>query len=166
VYAAAGDFNLLAGSPAIDSGHSGSGNWPAADADGRSRYDDAATTNTGVGPVAYADRGALEYQGTAPTARDDTPSIDGMFFSGAFPNPSDGKVSFVLEMPRAARVEWTVLDLQGRNVWSEVFESSPGQRILEWQGRDRNGARARAGVYHARVQVGEAVFARRFMLVH
>src|SRR5439155_13879318 len=56
---AAGDFHLLAGSPAIDNGNSAASNWPATDAEGRARVDDPATPNIGVGPpVSYSDRGA------------------------------------------------------------------------------------------------------------
>jgi hypothetical protein len=61
VNAAAGDFRLMPGSPAIDAGNSGVANWPAMDAAGAARVDDPATANTGAGPVAFADLGALEY---------------------------------------------------------------------------------------------------------
>jgi parallel beta-helix repeat protein len=57
----AGDFRLLPGSPAIDAADSSVSHWPATDAAGQARMDDLATPNTGIGPVPYADRGALEY---------------------------------------------------------------------------------------------------------
>ncbi|HKY31061.1 MAG TPA: PKD domain-containing protein [Candidatus Polarisedimenticolia bacterium] len=60
--AAAGDFRPLAGSPAIDSADSSHPLWPALDASGAAREDDLDTSDTGTGPVTYADRGALEYQ--------------------------------------------------------------------------------------------------------
>ncbi len=53
------DFGLLAGSPAIDSADSGAPGQPLTDADGAPRWDDP-TPDTGIGPVAYADRGAYE----------------------------------------------------------------------------------------------------------
>ena len=70
VNAAGGDFHLQVGSPAIDDANSGLAAWPTVDAEGRRRLDDPLTPNTGVGPVAYADRGAFEYQAAAqvPTA--------------------------------------------------------------------------------------------------
>ena len=61
VNAGAADFHLLAGSPAIDAAMSGTANWPATDAAGGVRLDDPRTANTGVGPVAYADLGPLEF---------------------------------------------------------------------------------------------------------
>jgi parallel beta-helix repeat protein len=60
--AAANDFHLLAGSPAIDSANSGASGQPTTDFDGFARVDDPATPNTGIGSIAYADRGAFEFQ--------------------------------------------------------------------------------------------------------
>ena len=58
---ASANFHLLAGSPAIDSANSGASNQPAVDFAGNDRFDDAATVNTGLGPITFADRGAFEY---------------------------------------------------------------------------------------------------------
>jgi parallel beta-helix repeat protein len=163
--AAAGDFDLLPGSPAIDSGYSWDVGWPALDASGQTRYDDPATPNTGVGPIAYADRGALEYQGSSQLAVGGDPSIEGLSFSSAYPNPSAGKVSFVLELPRAAHVEWSVMDVQGRVVWSQSMDSDAGRRTLAWNGRGRDGSPAQPGAYLAVARVGGAALARRFTLL-
>ncbi len=58
---ARGDFHLMGGSPAIDSGNSSPPLWPSRDADANLRFDDPSTPNTGLGPISYSDRGALEY---------------------------------------------------------------------------------------------------------
>ena len=59
--AAAADFRLLAGSPAIDCGSSSAPNWPATDATGGARKDDSVMPNMGDGPVTFSDVGPLEY---------------------------------------------------------------------------------------------------------
>lgn len=56
---AAGDFRLAAGSPGIDAGTSDAA--PAADADGRARFDDPATANLGAGAPHFVDIGAFEF---------------------------------------------------------------------------------------------------------
>lgn len=64
----AADFHLTAGSPAIDSADSDAADEPTTDIEGDARVDDPATPNTGLGPVAYVDRGAYEYQPQDPYA--------------------------------------------------------------------------------------------------
>ena len=59
--AAAADFHLLAGSPAIDAATSAVANWPAADVTGAPRVDDPATLNTGAGPTPFGDLGVFEF---------------------------------------------------------------------------------------------------------
>lgn len=59
------DFNLQAGSPAVDSADSAAPGASACDARDRNRVDDPATADTGAGPRTYDDRGALEFQGTS-----------------------------------------------------------------------------------------------------
>jgi parallel beta-helix repeat protein len=64
--AAAGDFHLTAGSPAIDAANSGASGQPATDVEGHARVDDPATPDTGAGAPPYADRGAYEFQTGGP----------------------------------------------------------------------------------------------------
>jgi parallel beta-helix repeat protein len=55
-----GNFQLTAGSPAIDSADSSIAGEQATDIAGTARYDDPAVANTGLGPRGYDDRGAYE----------------------------------------------------------------------------------------------------------
>jgi glucose/arabinose dehydrogenase len=74
--------------------------------------------------------------------------------SAAFPSPAPGRVSLALELPRAARVEYAVHDLQGRRVWgapSRTIEA--GRTVLAWDGVTDAGGHAPPGVYLARVTV-------------
>src|SRR5207247_2707961 len=61
--AAGGDLHLTAGSPATDSANSGASGQPSTDAEESPRLDDPATPNSGVGPRAFDDRGAYEFDG-------------------------------------------------------------------------------------------------------
>jgi len=74
----AGDFRLLPGSPAIDAANSATPDWPSTDIDGNPRVDDFSTPDAGMGPIAYADRGALEYvpTGATPVPEDTVPRLD------------------------------------------------------------------------------------------
>ena len=86
--------------------------------------------------------------------------------SGAWPNPSTGGVQFRLALPQAASVSLTVYDLAGREVWSDGERVLPaGHTTLEWNGRSADGMLARAGMYMARVQVGERSLMRRLALL-
>jgi len=78
----AGNFHLMVGSPAIDNANSSVAYWPATDAEDSVRVDAPLTPNTGIGPVTYADRGALEYrpQPGDTIITDTTAVIDSIFY--------------------------------------------------------------------------------------
>lgn len=61
----ANDFQLTAGSAAIDSADSDAISGPEIDVDllGNARCDDANKADTGIGDISFADRGALEFTG-------------------------------------------------------------------------------------------------------
>lgn len=84
----------------------------------------------------------------------------------ARPNPARGAVSFALELPAPAEVGFAVLDVQGREVWSEPGRPLPaGTHALRWDGRDRAGNPPPPGLYLARVRVAGAILTRRFALI-
>lgn len=91
-------------------------------------------------------------------------SVERIELSPAFPNPSAGGVSFVLALPRATRVKWSIHDFQGRTVWSETREIGAGRTTLAWSGRYEGGEALRAGLFFAHLEAGEQRFARRFVL--
>jgi len=68
VNAASGDFHLSPGSPAIDAASSSAPSWPALDAAGSIRLDDASIADGGSGPVTFSDMGAFEYAPPADRA--------------------------------------------------------------------------------------------------
>ena len=159
-----GDFRLRSGSPAIDSGNSDVSRWPAEDAIGRLRFDDPDRNNLGLGPVSYADRGALEYRGVEKPVIDSGPVLQSGL-SRAMPNPTDGRVEFQLELAAEALVEYRVLDVTGREVFGSRERRPAGRSILCWYGDNRNGIRVRPGIYIADVRVDGVSFVRRLTLL-
>jgi parallel beta-helix repeat protein len=59
---AARDLHLTSSSPAVDSANSGINGQTTTDIEGRPRVDVAGVPNTGIGPRAFDDRGAYEFQ--------------------------------------------------------------------------------------------------------
>ena len=57
------DLHLTGTSPAIDAADTSPAGWSATDKDGGTPVDDPAVTNTGTGPVTFADLGAFEFNG-------------------------------------------------------------------------------------------------------
>jgi len=59
-----------------------------------------------------------------------------------------------------------VFDLQGRVVWDDGGqEAAPGRWTLTWPGRTSDGGPAAAGLYLARVHLGDHVYRRRIALI-
>lgn len=85
--------------------------------------------------------------------------------SGAFPNPALGAVSLSLELPRASRLDWSVHDVAGREVWRESGVREAGRWVLRWGGSTDSGTPVPAGVYLVRVRVDGAEFTRRFAIL-
>ena len=99
------------------------------------------------------------------TAVDDVPvhAFD-LRFAGR--NPAPGAV-LQLGMPTAGRASVTVLDLRGAVVQQLVDEElSVGWHALRWDGRNREGTAAGAGIYfiHAKMPAGKEIV-RRFTLL-
>jgi hypothetical protein len=166
-----GDFHPTAGSPLIDSGNSGVPNWPSTDALGSARVDDPSTPNTGLGPIAYADRGALEYQ---------PPSVQPARLSGAAPaaaltlglapritpNPLRTSAAIMFQLDRPATVEVRIFDVGGRVVRTfPPIESSPGLNSIFLDGRgDRSGSLP-AGMYLVEIRAGGQRAVGRFVVM-
>ncbi len=177
---ATGDFHPLAGSPLIDNANSGVPNWPATDAAGNARFDDPATANTGLGPVAFADRGAFEFgSGPAPVAGaaalqggtgqptdDASLRVHGLAPSVA-PNPirSTASIAFRLDRPTTVRIR--VFDLVGRLVRTLPTSTSTnaGWNVAVLDGRTDDGAPLRSGIYMYEIQAGGERAVGRFVVM-
>ncbi len=168
VNAAVGDFHLLAGSPAIDNGNSGSPNWPSLDADGLPRFNDAPTSDTGVGPVTFSDRGAHEFSvitlpttpcGIAnlvgnPSFETNTQNWKGIGCTIALvPGGSAGSFACRATSP-ASRASFTIEDSPN---WIAATTAGASYRFRAWVRSDssRGLARIKVREYVNRVRVGE-----------
>ncbi len=85
----------------------------------------------------------------------------------AYPNPFNPKttISFTLQSP--ARVRLAIYDIAGRRVQTlnDGTELGAGNHAAEWNGQDRFGQSAPAGVYFYRLEAGDYSTSQRIMLV-
>jgi hypothetical protein len=92
-------------------------------------------------------------------------AVEAPRLSGAFPNPTRGAVQMSLVLPRQADVRLSIVDIQGRQIWSAARRPYPaGRWSLEWDGRSARGP-ITSGVYLAHIEVGGQRFVRRFATV-
>lgn len=160
-----GDFHLLPESPAIDAGTSAVPGWVEDDAEGRMRSDSPGVPNAGTGPVGFADRGALEFQGGV-LAVGGRSSSSGLSLSSAYPNPSRRSVAFTLESSAPSEARWAVFDVLGREVWSNSEKLTGGRQELRWPLTDRSGSRVPNGIYMVRVERAGEAATMRFVVMH
>ncbi|HUK63716.1 MAG TPA: T9SS type A sorting domain-containing protein, partial [Dongiaceae bacterium] len=107
--------------------------------------------------------------GTAPdsaraTVAPPLPSV--VALSAPYPNPTRDAISLALELPRATGVEMSVIDLQGRVVWSDATRPfAAGRWVIGWSGRAADGRATPAGAYFVRVRTGDTQWVRRVTVV-
>ena len=116
----------------------------------------------------YDNFGGGSYSATldvAPLPGPDQTAQDLPSLSSAFPNPANGAVSFTLTLPIDDEVSMSIVDIQGREVWSVPAQRyGAGRWPLRWDGVSTRGT-THAGVFFARVRVGSQRFLRRFAVV-
>jgi PKD repeat protein len=145
------------------------GTWPFAGSGGR-----IGLTLSGGTAATLDDFGGGTVPGTAPAAPAMARVADGMELEGIphdmawlsppRPNPSGGPVRFTLSLPVPMAVAFRILDLQGREIWSESHAADGGLTTLSWNGT-ASGRRAPAGMYLAIVDLDGRRLTRRFMRV-
>ena len=104
----------------------------------------------------------IRYTGTLDVPGGSAATID---FAPAQPNPARGSTHFAFTLGAVARAELTVLDLSGRRVRTLVRDALPaGPHDAVWDGRDDTGTPLSAGLYFARLRVGDASRTQRVVL--
>jgi len=73
------------------------------------------------------------------------------FAGSPWPNPAWSELNLTLEVPDGAKASWRVYDVRGHLLFEE--SRAAGKHLLRWDGRDRSGRRAPAGVYFVKVTV-------------
>lgn len=132
-------------------------------------------TFTAAGTYAYFCRPhlGLGMTGTitvvAPSAVDDTPTVPGVSLRPNVPNPFNPstRITFALPADRdgPVAVALRVFDVQGRLVRTLLDGNVTAERkTVTWDGRDRRGQSAPAGVYIYRLDVGGQSLARTMTL--
>jgi hypothetical protein len=83
----------------------------------------------------------------------------------AVPNPSTVGATFRFGLPTGAHVDFSVFDARGRSI--QVLTRGvlpPGVHLAIWNGRDRTGTLAPAGVYFYRLKIGNEVLGGRLVV--
>jgi hypothetical protein len=159
-----GDFHLMAGSPAIDSGNSGVTGWSSVDDEGLPPVDDPSTANSGLGPVGFADRGALEYQvAVTGVALPPTPT-DTVMAASVAPNPLRGTGALTFVLPRSGRVQAVVVDASGRVVRRLIDHDQATAGFHSVPLNAGGGDPLAAGVYFYRVESAGGTRSGRFVV--
>ena len=88
-------------------------------------------------------------------------------FGRPYPNPSRDQVRFELALPKSARVDLALYDLQGRRVLTVVDGELPaGYHHARWDGSGAGSVRGGSGIYFARLIVdGRPVGQHRFVVI-
>lgn len=83
-----------------------------------------------------------------------------------FPNPFNAGTAIKFSLPENRHVELAVYDLLGRQVRILLDEPrDSGEHVVNWDGRDEQGAAVTSGVYVVRMHAGDFVAQRKIVLV-
>lgn len=120
-------------------------------------------TGYGYGSGTNKDMFTVCYQVATLSAVNDTPAVASM--SRAWPNPFNPRVNFSFDLPRGAHAHLAVFDLRGRLVTTLVDGVlAEGNHTTSWDGRDRSGRSAPAGVYLAIMTSGQTSSTQKIVL--
>lgn len=133
-----------------DGGPSGNGsNWVS--------LDHVILANGGLPPVGIANNNANQ--------------PDGFVLKQNYPNPFNPSTNLgfrIADFPKGARgfVSLEVFDVTGKKIATLVHkELSPGEYVVQWDGRDSNGHQVASGIYLYRLQAGSRMQTKKMLLL-
>ena len=85
--------------------------------------------------------------GKAIAGRLEEPLPEKYDLTGNQPNPFNPSSSILYELPQASRVQLTIYDVMGREVFTHAAVEEAGYKQLQWQGKDHSGQAVPSGVY-------------------
>jgi hypothetical protein len=130
---------------------------------------DDGTVITGVGQhmsPPFNPEGFIIRLDAAVSAPEMTAAPEGASRIHAWPNPTSGGTTVSFELARATTGTLDVYDATGRLV-RRILDGpiTAGRRVVAWDGRDRVGARAAAGVYYLRFETETTRETRKLVIV-
>lgn len=113
-----------------------------------------------------ADATHILEQGSGTAVPDELPRPKRALLWPARPNPACTSVALTYQLPALAEARLRIYDAEGRWVQTLLAGSHPaGRHTSVWDGCDSAGRRAGAGIYYARLMIGNATQCRRITLL-
>ena len=78
-------------------------------------------------------------------------NLGGISIDSVMPNPSFGNIHIKAFAPSKSTGIIDILDINGRVVWSDNWQSNEQQIIVSWDGRSDGGTMVQAGLYYIRL---------------
>jgi hypothetical protein len=99
--------------------------------------------------------------------RDAGASLPGRFsLSQNYPNPFNSSTTIMFELPEPGDVEITIYNILGQRVVELVNEKmSAGSHSKIWNGVNQSGETVSSGIYFYRLQAGEHIATKKFLLL-
>lgn len=111
----------------------------------------------------YSQRVVVDGGGVTPAGDGDLPRS--LAIAAVVPNPFNPQTTLSYDVPRSGLVQLAVYDIRGRLVRQLVSgPMAAGRHTVDWDGRDRNGRAAAAGVYFARMSDGRTATTAKMVL--
>ena len=111
----------------------------------------------------YSDRAYASGSGVTAVGEGQLPRT--MAIAGIAPNPFNPRTTVAFDLPRAGQVKLAIYDLRGHLVDVLVDgQVAAGSHTAVWEGRDRSGRTAAAGVYFVRLNGPEGVLTSKMVL--